>query len=249
MRIAITAAARLIGRSALFATLALAAFAAAPVAAQDVPAYYTAEQAVRGERIYRANCAGCHGLFQLEDALQIKYRDGATFYNFISGSMPYDGNQLPAQQYTDIMSFLMQNMGYPAGDAELTPDRAILAQIVPGEQVFAPTAEVVVNENLPALYTAEQATAGGDAFAQSCGGCHGFDMIGIFATYPTAKAYFDFITVSMPFDQPGTLSTRRYLSIIAWLMQQNGFPAGTAELTDSAAVLSQIIPTDAVTAE
>jgi hypothetical protein len=53
----------------------------------------------------------------------------------------------------------------------------------------------------------------------------------------------------MPFDQPGTLSTRRYLSIIAWLMQQNGFPAGSEALTDSAAVLNQIIPTDAASGQ
>jgi len=105
---------------------------------------------------------------------------------------------------------------------------------------------VVVNPNLPALYTEEQATAGGEAFAQSCGGCHGADMIGIFATYATGKAYYDFISAGMPMDQPGSLSPRRYLSIMAWLMQQNGFPAGDTALTDSPANLNQIIPTDAV---
>lgn len=98
---------------------------------------------------------------------------------------------------------------------------------------------------LPAAYTADQATQGETAFAQSCGGCHGFDMIGIFHTYPSAKAYWDFITVSMPFDQPGTLSPRRYLSIIAWLMRENGFPAGDTALSDSVAVLNSITPTDA----
>jgi mono/diheme cytochrome c family protein len=104
-------------------------------------------------------------------------------------------------------------------------------------------------QELPAAYTEEQAAAGAEAFAQSCGGCHGADMIGIFHTYPTAKTYWDFITVSMPFDQPGTLSPRRYLSIIAWLMRENGFPAGDTALTDSTAVLNSIIPGDAPGAE
>ena len=98
--------------------------------------------------------------------------------------------------------------------------------------------------DLPAAYTADQATQGETAFAQSCGGCHGSDMIGIFHEYPTAKAYYDFISVGMPFDQPGTLSPRRYLSIMAWLMRENGFPAGDTALSDTAAVLKSIIPTD-----
>lgn len=114
--------------------------------------------------------------------------------------------------------------------------------------VAAITAAALTSANaqdLPAAYTEEQAAAGAEAFAQSCGGCHGADMIGIFQTYPTAKSYYDFISVGMPMDQPGSLSPRRYLSIIAWLMQQNGFPAGGTALTDSAAVLNSIIPTDA----
>ena len=102
---------------------------------------------------------------------------------------------------------------------------------------------------LKALVDLARLPQGETAFAQSCGGCHGFDMINIFHTYPTAKTYWDFITVSMPFDQPGTLSPRRYLSIIAWLMRENGFPAGDAALTDSTAVLNSIIPGDAHGAE
>jgi hypothetical protein len=131
--------------------------------------------------------------------------------------------------------------------ADITADQAVgpEAEQQADAGAAAEAAAVVVNPNLPALYTAEQAEEGATAFAQSCGGCHGEDMIAIFQTYPTAKAYYDFISVSMPADQPGTLSPRRYLSIIAWLMQQSGFPAGDTPLTDSTGVLNQVIPTEA----
>jgi mono/diheme cytochrome c family protein len=105
---------------------------------------------------------------------------------------------------------------------------------------------------VPALYTAAQAQAGREAFAQHCASCHGQRLQGlvgpalkgpIFASAKagyTVRDIFLFLSVNMPAYAPGSLTARQYLDIMSFLLQQNGFPAGTAALTGTLASTSAV---------
>ena len=100
----------------------------------------------------------------------------------------------------------------------------------------------------PALYTADQANAGATVYAQSCGTCHGAALEGTAApalkgtTFTdtaaaqsmTADTLYDVISGSMPQSDPGSLKPEEYAAVTAYILQQNGYPAGAAVLAKGA---------------
>lgn len=68
----------------------------------------------------------------------------------------------------------------------------------------------------------------------------------------TVRAMFDRISKNMPFDDDGklagTLPRQTYIDVVAHILNSNGFPAGSAELTPDTSVGVQIVrregPTD-----
>lgn len=110
----------------------------------------------------------------------------------------------------------------------------------------------------PALYTAQQATAGQAVFEQHCSMCHGKALQGIsgptligqnFAAPSnnfTVSAIFDEISQQMPAGAPGSLSHKDYTEVMAFILQKNGYPAGKTPLTydgaqgSSAKLVSQV---------
>jgi polar amino acid transport system substrate-binding protein len=103
----------------------------------------------------------------------------------------------------------------------------------------------------PALYTADQATAGAAVYAQSCAACHGAQMEGVAAPALkgpalgdmaaaqglTAQSLLDVVANTMPQSDPGSLKPEDYNAVTAYILQQNNYPAGTAALTTGAAGL------------
>jgi len=97
----------------------------------------------------------------------------------------------------------------------------------------------------PALYTADQAQAGAAVYAQSCAACHGAQLEGVAAPALkgeafgemataqslTADALLDVVANTMPQSDPGSLKTEDYNAVVAYILQQNGFPAGTVALS------------------
>lgn len=98
---------------------------------------------------------------------------------------------------------------------------------------------------LPAAYTLEQADLGARSFNQYCGACHDERLVSRFQTYPDVQKFYAFISDAMPRNEPGQLSSARYLALIAWFMQKSGFPAGDTMLTNDPSILSSIVPGDA----
>lgn len=96
----------------------------------------------------------------------------------------------------------------------------------------------------PALYTAAQASAGGAVFAQQCATCHGAQLEGVAgpalkgvafhqmaaAQSLNAQSLLTVVSQSMPQDNPGSLTQDQYDAVVAFILQQNGYPAGTAAL-------------------
>src|ERR1700742_4067286 len=93
----------------------------------------------------------------------------------------------------------------------------------------------------PALYT--------DAQAQAGAACHGQQLEGVAAPALkgsafgemataqglTADALLDVIANTMPQSDPGSLKPDDYNAVTAYILQQNGYPAGSAPLAKGAA--------------
>lgn len=93
-------------------------------------------------------------------------------------------------------------------------------------------------------YTAQQAQVGQKVFQRNCVECHGANLQG--GAGPTlkgrpfesslkysnmsAKRLFNFISKRMPKSDPGSLSEKQYREVLAYLLSENGFPAGDRPL-------------------
>jgi mono/diheme cytochrome c family protein len=100
----------------------------------------------------------------------------------------------------------------------------------------------------PALYTAEQAQAGAAVYVQACGGCHGGALEGggapelkgagfnarAVAQGMTPQSLHEVVANTMPQTDPGGLKPEDYNAVVAYLLQQNGFPAGVTALAPNA---------------
>ncbi|HKY22441.1 MAG TPA: cytochrome c [Vicinamibacterales bacterium] len=104
------------------------------------------------------------------------------------------------------------------------------------------------------VFTADQATRGALAYDSSCAGCHRVDLGGadgpalrgerftkMFAGKDLRTLYTK-IATTMPRGAPASLSDDRYLDIMAYLLQENGFPAGKQDLTTAALSGVQVLP-------
>jgi len=100
----------------------------------------------------------------------------------------------------------------------------------------------------PALFTAQQALAGAEVYAQSCASCHGAALES--GTAPalkgaafaeraraqgmTAQSLYDVVAFTMPQVDPAGLKPEQYTAVVAFLLQQNGYPAGAAPFASHA---------------
>jgi len=96
------------------------------------------------------------------------------------------------------------------------------------------------------VYTDAQAARGAAAYDESCAGCHRADLGA--GTGPALKeqrfaqqfgdkdlhALFSRVATTMPRNAPGSLGDSMSLDIVAHLLKENGFPAGSQELAADA---------------
>jgi len=106
------------------------------------------------------------------------------------------------------------------------------------------------------VYSEDQARRGETQYGRNCESCHGTDLAGNqvnevpslawegFLTQwndRTVKDLFDTVTRAMPKDKPGSLNTRAYVDLIAYLLQANKFPSGSRDLSLNTEALAQIV--------
>ncbi|MEO7039942.1 MAG: cytochrome c [Candidatus Elarobacter sp.] len=110
---------------------------------------------------------------------------------------------------------------------------------------------------VPALYTTAQATKGAKTFETQCSSCHGEHLEG--GVGPALKGpnlvrlakktklaigdVFSFLSLQMPLNAPASLSHDQYVSIMAFLLKSNGYPAGSKALTYPGATNSTVVMT------
>ena len=104
----------------------------------------------------------------------------------------------------------------------------------------------------PALYTEAQAKIGFAKFIGNCAMCHGAHLEGRSGpslkgpNWANAKAnytvgeVFTVVSQQMPATGPGSLPNDDYVQIMAYLLQQNGYPAGTKPLQFDEAAASNV---------
>ena len=103
------------------------------------------------------------------------------------------------------------------------------------------------------VYTVEQSERGKQAYEQICTTCHGIDMQGTemavslvgtgFLEYwetQTLGALYETIQLTMPDDDPGSLSPKVAVDLAAFVLRANGYPPGEHELEPNAELLEQI---------
>ncbi|MBV1829628.1 cytochrome c [Komagataeibacter sp. AV436] len=95
---------------------------------------------------------------------------------------------------------------------------------------------------MPSYYTAAQAERGAAAYQQFCAVCHGADLGGAFDVPPLVGRFaanwagaplgelFDYMAKAMPLFAPGTLTPAQNADLLAFVLRENGAPAGSREL-------------------
>ena len=103
------------------------------------------------------------------------------------------------------------------------------------------------------VYTEAQATRGKDAYMTECSACHSEDLGGS-GYAPAVKGddfafawgdksvgdFFNRIRKLMPPDNPGSLTPEKYRDVIAFILQENKYPAGDRELSADPTQLGSI---------
>jgi S-disulfanyl-L-cysteine oxidoreductase SoxD len=118
----------------------------------------------------------------------------------------------------------------------LIPVLALVASI-------AANAQEATRSVADGVYTDVQAARGAAAYETACAGCHRADLGGASGpplreerfTHDFAgkdlKTLFTRTATTMPRGAPGSLGDAVYLDVVAHLLKENGFPAGSGELT------------------
>ena len=101
-----------------------------PVGVSVTTGVYSAAQAARGREVYTTSCAQCHTVAQ---------HSGSTFaaawnnrrlfdlYDIVQMTMPLDNpGGLGEQEYIDVVAYMLELNGVPAGKAALRADAAAL---------------------------------------------------------------------------------------------------------------------------
>lgn len=93
------------------------------------------------------------------------------------------------------------------------------------------------------VYSQAQADRGENVYDSTCSDCHGQPYVGgddapalagegFRDEWEGKSVYdlFDRISSEMPASDPGSLSKKAYTDVLAYLMSQNGYPAGSQDL-------------------
>jgi len=231
------------------------AFAQQPVPPRKIwDGVYTNAQAARGKAEFDQTCSRCHNLALIGsergpaikgDAFLSQYEKGSVsdLFILIRDTMPEGGpGTMSDDTKIDIVSYILQQNGFPSGPAELKKDLAQLSDIRMARKGI-----------WDGVFTAVQASRGKAALSQNgCNGCHGAELEG--GRGPSLKGdrfvrawengsvsrLFGKIRDTMPPLNAEQVTPAAKADIVAYLLEVNGFPAGTSDLPADAASLDGV---------
>jgi len=84
---------------------------------------YTEAQAILGKEVYDTNCKTCHAMkFYRDIWFAWEERPLMNFWYILVSEMPSDNpGSLSNDEYTNIVAYILSDLGFPAGDAPLDP--------------------------------------------------------------------------------------------------------------------------------
>jgi mono/diheme cytochrome c family protein len=129
----------------------------------------------------------------------------------------------------------------------------IFAALPVGLALWLPVAGQADNA-AEALYTGAQAQAGAQVYAQQCSACHGSTLEGgagpalvgpnfhemAAAQALTAASLLEVVSTTMPQSNPGSLNAEQNDDVVAYLLQQNGYPSGRQALSGATSGLKAL---------
>jgi cytochrome c553 len=215
---------------------------------------FSAEQAQSGKAGYDGVCKRCHG-----DALQGSQGNGPTLKGSpflahwdkdtlgsmwvkIRDTMPQGSpGTLTDEVKIQILAYILQQNGFPAGKTALPMDVNALEDV-----------SIQQRGVWDGIFTNAQADAGKTS-ASRCQGCHGPELNGtdrapalkgnaFLANWEdgSVNKLFTKIRDGMPPGNVDSLTPEVKLNILAHLLRENGFPAGTTELSLNADALDSL---------
>lgn len=102
---------------------------------------------------------------------------------------------------------------------------------------------------LDRIYSVAQADRGEQRFRQSCSSCHTPNDFagGAFAdrwSGQTMAEVFEYVSVSMPENDPGGLKPEEYANVLAYILHMNGYPVGNDDMPADTAALKkfEVVP-------
>lgn len=104
---------------------------------------YGREQWMRGRDVFAMLCSNCHSTTKHTGAHFSKFWAGkrlSDLFGFLRERMPAnEPGSLSAQEYVDVVAYLLQMNGMPAGNGELPADSVALTRIrIDSSRVVAP---------------------------------------------------------------------------------------------------------------
>ena len=107
--------------------------AATPAGSSVLDGVFTAGQASRGQARFEQVCTSCHGINDFTGARFRLIWVGRTvgdFFQVMSTLMPESNpGSLRPEEYANIVSYILRENGYPAGEEDLAADQSILGSI------------------------------------------------------------------------------------------------------------------------
>ena len=206
---------------------------------------------------YEGVCARCHGVPltgggadegpTLKGSRFLSHWQSDTLaglYTKIRDTMPQNSpGTISEEVKIEILAYLLQQNGFPAGTTELKRDLPALD-----------TVRIVQKGVWDGIFTAGQAEKGQAAAAQGrCTGCHGPELGGtdrapalkgpaFLANWEdgSVNRLFAKIRDTMPPSNADQLSASTKLDVVAYILRENGFPSGSSELPSEADALDTI---------
>jgi hypothetical protein len=144
-------------------------------------------------------------------------------------------------------------LALPGATPEIGPEPASWgpaagSAAMPGIEPDAPVPLPLRSDTLTTLhgvFTEDQARSGRRVYDTECALCHGpreFSgrVFQITWTGQPLSSLFRHISLSMPLDNPGGLDREKYVAVLAYILELNGYPAGEMELPETIDEMGEI---------
>ena len=245
--------------AALAGTLGVAAVCAVSVTAQASKknvrdGVFTSDQALRGKSGFDGVCARCHGAPltgsegngpALKGPAFLAHWDNDTLgslFTKIRDTMPLGGaGALTDEVKVQILAYVLEQNGFPAGKTELPGDISALDEIgIQQRGVW------------DGIFTVAQAERG-SASSGRCQGCHGPQLAGtdrapalkgaaFLANWEdgSVNRLFAKVRDTMPPGNTDSLTPAVKLDVVSFLLRENGFPSGARDLALNADTLDSL---------